>query len=172
MDINRKLLSYMRGLYTYKRLVKIKGPEPIIKKAEERLTELSLDLTGVGFNVDAWIESDKGKVAFLQFCAESDHLDSIMEKCHECVDFGWFPSIGPYEEEHEYRCTIYKDVPMSCPRNVLCSKEESARRANEVYDRCLKCKHVETEDIEGLDFKDIGCTLKQNAYTCNLFKSK
>jgi hypothetical protein len=134
----RLMNVFFRRKFMYDKMRKEGTVISILKKQRELVSKIINDLNKLGFDPEAYVESDKGSVEYFTFCTDEEHRDEIIHKCQRCYN---------YCPHADTLCIIHGDELM-----VICGDFKDT--GYDLWDRvqmfeilrCSKCSHHYQED--------------------------
>jgi hypothetical protein len=164
MDINKKeqeflkhqLECFFRRKYIYEGLKKVDAPEMVQKSARKRYDETVAFFRNISMDVEAYVQTPKGMVAYLEYSVEEDTYNKMSDRCGQCINYSYLESRrGPHSAP--MGCDIHEDENLSiilC-KNFIDTEESFMRRIQKyVIERCSECQHlkqIEIKSIEDID---------------------
>lgn len=137
-ELARLMTVFFRRKHLYDKMKKDGIVIPILKKQRELVSKVINDLNKLGFDPEAYVESDKGSIEYFTYCADEDHQSDIIKRCQRC--FNYCPNA-------ESLCIIHGSELM-----VIC--EDFKDTGFDLWDRvqmfelgrCSKCSHSYKEN--------------------------
>jgi hypothetical protein len=148
---NPKIARLFSSMQRLERLIKVDAPESIIEAEKEILEDKKAVLIRSGFDVEKFLSSDDGQIAYLIYCSQIDLDEKLYERCGRCsLYFMKFLS-----SEINFGCLRFENRPVHCDAFQDTGKDFGER----LWYRCCKCSLFKLSHcIKGLNEIAIECS--------------
>jgi len=164
-EFNMMIERYLMIRYTNENLKKMGAPDHIIKSSDKGLLERQKKLLSMNVDIEKYLRTPDGMFTYLNFCAEKDHTDDILDKCSQCKNYGWFPTDQQKEFASEYRCTLLDEIPMCCKQENPTGKHIATRIQDAMF-KCNNCPDVIKFMNNTVDIEEFKCPYDYNVFNC------
>lgn len=136
------------------KFLRYKAPEEIIESEREILARKKAVLVKEGFDIESYVASPEGQIAYIEFCTDSAHRAALYDRCGRC-HFYFMRSINP--DFRRYGCLKFDDPPMNCESYSEVSSSFPDRLQDHMV-RCSSCiLYKKTYCSKGLNEIDPSC---------------
>jgi hypothetical protein len=167
--IEHQLRCFFRRRYLCENLKKVNAPEMVIKDAQRSYKKIVDFFKSIHMDVEAYAQTPKGMVSYLDYTVESDTYDNMSDRCGRCDNYSYLDSRrGP--NSVPMGCDIHEDNNLSivlCKEYVDTQEDFMERIQKYVHRRCSLCKHLYQVEIKSIEDLDKDRCLKE----CNRLKA-
>ena len=148
---NPKISRLFSSMLRLEKLLKINAPESIIEAEKGILEDKKAALVQSGFDVEKFLSSDDGQIAYLIYCSQVDLDEKLYERCGRCaLYFMKFLS-----NEINFGCLRFEDPPIHCDAFQDTGKDFGER----LWYRCGHCSLFKLSHcVKGLNEVAIECS--------------